>query len=273
MKRQLNPVQQHLYDIIFGTDTKSGKIFDLALIATILASVLVVLLDSFKNLNIKYGSLLLQLEIAFTLLFTLEYIVRLYCSPNVRSYAFSFFGIIDLISILPTYIALILPGMGSLVVIRLLRIARIFRILRLIKYVSEANILLRSLWHSRRKIIIFFFILLILAIIYGCLMYVVEGPLHGFTNIPQSIYWAIVTITTVGYGDITPHTTLGQVLAALVMVTGYSIIAVPTGIFTAELAIEINKNRDNRCCTNCSQTGHEDNAQYCKHCGSNLKEA
>ncbi|MDB3856268.1 ion transporter [Halieaceae bacterium] len=270
MQRQLNPIQQHLYEIIFGTETKSGKLFDLALIATILASVFVVLLDSFQYVNLEYGELLLKIEIAFTLVFTLEYFVRLYCSPNPRSYAFSFFGIIDLISILPTYIALIIPGISSLVVIRLLRIVRIFRILRLIKYLGEANILLRSLWQSRRKIIVFFFILQVLAIIYGCLMYVVEGPHHGFTNIPQSIYWAIVTITTVGYGDITPHTTLGQVLATFVMVTGYSIIAVPTGIFTAELAIEINRNRDNRRCANCNHSGHDGNAQYCKHCGTNL---
>lgn len=270
MQRQLNPTQQHLYDIIFGTETKSGKLFDLALIATILTSVFVVLLDSFEHVNLRYGELLLQIEIAFTLLFTLEYLVRLYCSPNVRRYAFSFFGIIDLLSILPTYVALIFPGLGSLMVIRLLRIIRIFRILRLLKYISEANILLRSLWQSRRKILVFFFILQILAIIYGCLMYVVEGPLHGFTNIPQSIYWAVVTITTVGYGDITPHTTLGQILAAFVMMTGYAIIAVPTGIFTAELAVEINRERDNRRCKNCSHSGHDGNAQYCKHCGANL---
>lgn len=262
--------QKILYEVIFGTDTSMGKVFDLTLIAAILASVFIVLLDSFEHAHTGYGQLFWQIEIGFTLLFTLEYFLRLYCSPNTRNYALSFYGIIDFLSVLPTYLALFFPGMSSLMVIRLLRILRIFRILRLLKYISEANILVRALWQSRRKVLFFFCTLQILAIIYGCMMYVIEGPQNGFTNIPQSIYWAVVTITTVGYGDITPHTTLGQMLAALVMMTGYAIIAVPTGIFTAELAVEINREKNNRNCQNCERSGHDANAEYCKHCGASL---
>jgi len=270
MAKKQSTQQQILYDIIFGTESQAGKLFDLLLIGTILGSVFVVLLDSFSHAHNLYGDIFFKIEIAFTLLFTLEYITRLYCSPNVKSYAFSFFGIIDFVSILPTYIALFFPGVSSLMVIRLLRLLRIFRVLRLIKYISETNILLRSMWRARHKVFVFFCMLLILAVIYGCLMYVVEGPQNGFNNIPKSIYWAIVTITTVGYGDITPHTAFGQVLASLVMITGYAIIAVPTGIVTAEIAVEMSRERSNRNCNNCERPGHDANAIHCKHCGAAL---
>ena len=270
MPRDLNPRQRALYEVIFGTDTRSGQLFDLLLIIGILVSVSAVLLDSFEMVHASYGELLFGIEILFTLLFTLEYLLRLYCSPNTRRYAFSFFGIVDFLSILPTYIALIFPGMSSLMVIRLLRILRIFRVLRLVQYISEANVLVRSLWNSRRKIFIFFCMILVLAVIYGCLMYVIEGPTNGFSNIPKSVYWAIVTITTVGYGDLTPHSPLGQMLASIVMVTGYAIIAVPTGIVTAEIALEINRERNNRNCKNCELAGHDANAKHCKHCGALL---
>jgi voltage-gated potassium channel len=270
MDRELTPLQRRFYNIIFGTDAGAGRNFDIALILTILASVTVVLLDSIPKYHVPYGDLFLRLEWIFTLFFTVEYGLRLWCSPNRKSYAFSTFGIVDLLAILPTYIALVVPNAGALLLIRLIRILRIFRILRLLQFLREANVLARSLNNSRRKILVFFSIMLVITTIFGCLMYVIEGPQNGFSTIPKSIYWAIVTITTVGYGDVVPHTSLGQVVASVGMLTGYAIIAVPTGIITAELALEINREKTRINCSNCERIGHDADAKHCKYCGTTL---
>jgi len=210
------------------------------------------------------------LEWFFTIIFTIEYALRIYVSPNRWRYIFSFYGIVDLLSIVPSYIGLFFSDISYLLIIRSLRVLRIFRILKLVRYLSEANLLARSLLLARRKIFVFFSVVLIMATIFGCLMFIVEGPENGFTSIPRSIYWTIVTITTVGYGDITPHTVLGQIISTLVMLTGYSIIAVPTGIFTAEIAQEMQRQRDSRSCSNCERSSHEQGSDYCRHCGAQL---
>lgn len=264
------PLREKLYHIIFGTDTPAGKNFDLVLILAILISVLAVILESIEYFSLKYGFALHVIEWVFTLLFTLEYAVRLYCSPNPRAYATSFYGTVDLLAILPTYISLLIPSANLLLIIRLLRVLRIFRILKLLQYTGEANVLWRSLTKARRKILIFLFSVMIVVTIFGSLMYIIEGPMFGFTSIPRSIYWAIVTVTTVGYGDITPHTALGQGIAAMAMLTGYAIIAVPTGIISAELINEMNKGRAHVRCSNCERSGHENDSRFCRFCGSPL---
>lgn len=265
-------LKEHLYTIIFGTETPAGKWFDLVLITAILFSVAVVLLDSVEGLSVKHHDLLFKLEWFFTLLFTVEYILRIYISPKPWGYVKSFYGIIDLVAILPSYLALLYANIGYLLVVRLLRVLRVFRILRLIRFMGDANILVRSLILSRRKIFIFFSFVFILAMLFGALIFVVEGPENGFTSIPRSVYWSVVTITTVGYGDIVPQTPLGQLLATFVMLTGYSIIAVPTGILTAEIAQEIQRQRTLKHCQNCHRSGHEADADYCRHCGAELPE-
>ncbi len=263
-------LREKLYEIIFGTDTPSGKLFDLVLIYTITLSVLALMFDSATQPGSELRRLLSYTEWFFTLMFTLEYLVRVYCSPNRWAYVRSFYGVIDLLSILPSYLSLFFQGANFLLIIRLLRVLRIFRVLKLVRYLSEANSLARALLLSRRKISIFFFFVLILATIFGSLMYIVEGPANGFTSIPRSIYWTIVTITTVGYGDITPHTVLGQVIASLAMLTGYSIIAIPTGILTAELSQEIQREKNLITCPNCGKQGHDKQAEYCDRCGGKV---
>ena len=264
---QRSRLQNTLNEVIFGTETPTGKWFDLALLIAILLSVAAVLVDSLVNVDVKQQRFLLRVEWFFTILFTAEYVARLYCSPYPARYAKSFFGVIDFVSIVPTYIALFVSGAQYFLVIRLLRTLRLFRILKLLRYSSEANLLMRSLLQSRRKIFIFLFVVIILVTIFGALMYIVEGPNNGFSSIPQSIYWAVVTITTVGYGDISPHTPLGKTLAAMIMIFGYSIIAVPTGIVTAELANELRLERSNKKCGQCGRAGHDVDAVHCKHCG------
>ncbi|MFT6390385.1 MAG: voltage-gated potassium channel [Cellvibrionaceae bacterium] len=266
-------VKTRLYTIIFGHNTPAGKLFDLVLIYTILFSVLIVILDSVEVISGNYGWFFRITEWVLTIFFTIEYGVRIYCSPNRWRYIFSYYGIVDLLAIIPSYLSLFMTGMSYLLIIRLLRVLRIFRILKLVQYLRDANVLMRSLAMARRKIFIFFTFVVVLATIFGSLMFVIEGPGNGFTSIPKSIYWTIVTITTVGYGDITPITTLGQMIAALVMLTGYSIIAVPTGIFTAEIAQEMQRQRHHVCCQNCERTDHENDAGYCRHCGVELPEA
>ncbi|MEM8593595.1 MAG: ion transporter [Pseudomonadota bacterium] len=258
------------YRIIFGTNSPAGRNFDLALIMAIIVSVVVIALDSIDAVHSRYTQELFVIEWFFTLLFTLEYALRLYCSPHPKGYAKSFYGIVDLLSILPSYISLLFPAANLLLVVRLLRVMRIFRILKLFQYSSEASLLVRSLLQSHRKIFIFLFTVLVSVVIFGSLMYIVEGPEYGFTSIPKSIYWAIVTVTTVGYGDITPHTIIGQFIAALAMMSGYAIIAVPTGIISAELMNEMQLERSDIRCTNCEKEGHEASAHYCKHCGTSL---
>lgn len=260
-------LQNTLHDIIFGTESPLGKAFDICLIVAICISVLAVILDSVNLFNQRYDSLLLTLEWSFTILFTIEYIARLYCSPHPILYARSFYGVVDILSILPSYLTMIYSGAQYFLIIRLLRVMRLFRVLKLLRYSGDANILTRSMWQSRRKILIFLFTVMIFAILFGAFMFLIEGPENGFSSIPESIYWAIVTITTVGYGDITPHTPLGKMLASLVMILGYSIIAVPTGILTAELANEIRLDRSNRDCDHCGRSGHDNDAIHCKFCG------
>lgn len=266
------PLKQRFYVIIFGTYTRAGKAFDLILICTILTSLLVLMLESVPAVHAQWSTLLRYGEFLFTALFTIEYLLRLYCSPKPTAYAKSFYGVIDLLAILPTYLSFFFPSLAFMGVVRLLRIMRIFQVLKLVRYLQDSNILMRSLLMARRKIFIFFTSLAVLVTIFGALIYVIEGPENGFTSIPFSIYWAIVTITTVGYGDVVPNTDWGKAIAALTTLLGYSILAVPTGIITAELHQEINLHRVLVKCPNCSRTGHEPDALYCKHCGSPLPE-
>lgn len=259
-----------LRHIIFGTNTPAGRLFDQLLIITIIASVIAVMLDSVNEIHAQYGDLLYALEWGFTLVFTVEYLIRLWISDRPSRYAFSFYGVVDLLSVLPTYISLVAPGANYLLTIRILRVLRIFRVMRLLSFMSEANFLIRALTRARRKIAVFLFTVLVVMISFGSLMYVIEGPGNGFTSIPRSIYWAIVTVTTVGYGDITPHTILGQAIAALAMITGYAIIAVPTGIVTAEITSAMHRDRFSRECPNCHLHEHENDALHCKRCGEKL---
>lgn len=263
-------LREQLYDIIFGTESPAGKLFDVILIYTILLSVVILMLDSVAGVKRQFESYLTFFEWFFTIIFTLEYGVRIYCSPSRWQYVRSFYGIIDLLSTLPSYLGLFIPGANYLLIFRLLRVLRIFRVLKLVRYLSEANSLVRTMYQIRRKVIVFFFVVLNIAVIFGSMMYIVEGPENGFSSIPRSIYWTIVTITTVGYGDITPHTVLGQIIASLAMLTGYSIIAVPTGIFTAELAHEMSRERNMIFCPNCGKQGHDKVAKHCDRCGSKV---
>jgi len=270
MNKGKQTLRHKTYVVIFGTHTIAGKVFDIGLIIAIFVSLLVLLLDSVSSINQKWANAIQLVEYGFTFLFTIEYLIRLWCSPKPTAYAKSFYGMIDLLAILPTYLTIIFPSASFMGVIRLLRVLRIFRILKLVRYLQDSNILLRSLLMSRRKIFIFFSVVAILVTIFGALLYVVEGPQHGFTSIPQSIYWAIVTITTVGYGDLVPQTGLGKSIAAITMLLGYSILAVPTGIITAELHQEMNSHKSLVKCPNCMKNGHDSDAIFCKHCASEL---
>jgi voltage-gated potassium channel len=270
-----SPLQQAIFDVIFGYESRAGRWFDIALIVLILSSVTALLADSVASIHSNYGGLIYRLEWAFTLIFTLEYFLRIYSTPNKRAYLFSFYGIIDLFSILPTYLAFLFPSAAYLLVIRIMRVLRIFRILKLFRYIGEANLLYAALLQARRKIFVFLFSVLVLIIIFGALMFVIEGPENGFTNIPVSIYWAIVTITTVGYGDIAPQTSLGQFVAAFAMICGYAIIAVPTGIIGAELMQQVQRsnqrnNSVSSICSGCKNTNHDLDARFCKYCGQEV---
>ena len=269
-KHILSPHRLKLHEIIFEADTPLGKLFDVLLLISIIASVVVVMLESVAPIKAEYGNVLFVAEWTFTILFSIEYLLRLYSIGHPTHYARSFYGIIDLISILPTYLSLIFPGGQFFVVIRLLRMLRIFRILKFVQYLGEANQLAAAMRASKRKILIFLFTVLIIVVIVGSAMYVIEGEENGFTNIPHSIYWAIVTLTTVGYGDISPQTPLGQALASLIMIVGYGIIAVPTGIVTSELSRVKTEKVSTQSCPNCSAEGHDHDAKHCKHCGEEL---
>ena len=259
-----------LHEIIFEADTKAGKTFDVVLIISIVLSILVIMIDSVKEINLKYNDLLNTLEWIFTCLFTIEYFLRIISFKKPLKYVFSLFGIIDLLSILPTYVSLILPGSQYLVTIRFLRVLRVFRVLKLMQFVSEATMLSESLKRSSRKIIVFIMTVLILVCIFGSVMYVVEDGKNGFTSIPKSIYWAIVTMTTVGYGDIVAQTNLGQFISSIIMILGYGVLAVPTGIVTAEMTRSIQLNQNTQVCFNCNKAKHDDDAKYCKKCGEDL---
>jgi len=256
--------------VIFEAHTPAGKAFDVSLIIAILASVLAVMLDSVPWIHARFGEELYVAEWFFTILFTVEYVLRLWCIQNTALYARSFYGVIDLLGIIPTYLSLFVAGTQYLLVIRVLRVLRVFRVLRMVRYVGEAEMLAQALRASSRKIVVFISTVVALVIIFGSLMYLIEGEEHGFTSIPKSIYWAIITLTTVGYGDIAPMTPLGQGLASLIMIMGYGIIAVPTGIVTLELSEASRRSANTRTCPACSAEGHTREATYCWRCGSHL---
>ena len=265
-----NKWRMKLHEVIFEADTPAGKWFDVLLILAILVSVVMVMLDSVGTIQKSYGPILLAGEWFFTILFTIEYVLRLLSVGRPLAYATSFYGIVDLLAILPTYLSILIPGAQYLLVIRILRVLRIFRILKLVQYLGEARMLTQALRASRRKITVFLIVVLTLVTIFGSLIYLVEDPKDGFTSIPKSIYWSIVTLTTVGYGDISPQTSLGQLLSALIMIIGYGIIAVPTGIVTVELAQAFKRQISTQACPECSAEGHDIDAKFCKYCGSKM---
>jgi voltage-gated potassium channel len=263
--------QEKIHTIVFESSTPAGKAFDVTLLVLIVTSIVVVMLDSISGIHARYGRVFLVLEWGYTILFTIEFVLRLICIKRPFRYVLSFFGIIDLLSIVPTYIGLIYAGAQTLLVVRALRLLRVFRIFKLRHYVGEMQFLLAAIKGSIRKISIFMLMVFATVIILGSVMYLVERGENGFTSIPDSIYWAIVTITTVGYGDISPVTPLGKVVASVIMLMGYGIIAVPTGIITTEMAIAARqKNRSAEACPNCGRENHDEDAEYCKYCGSKL---
>ena len=271
-----NSLQRQLFIIIFGTNTKAGKAFDLILLVLILVSVAAVMLETVNFIDEDYHQILRIVEWVVTIFFTLEYFARIWVVKKPTVYIFSFLGIIDFLSIIPTYLSIFLVGTQSFAILRALRLLRIFRILKLVRFVSEAQVLGRALLSSRHKITVFFLSLVILVFILGSIMYLIEGPDSGFNSIPLSIYWAIVTLTTVGFGDITPQTTFGQFIASMIMLLGYSIIAIPTGIVGAEIYKEVGTSaelKNNKLiCTSCGKEDHTTGSNYCSYCGHELEE-
>lgn len=263
--------QLRLHEVIYESETKAGKTFDIILLVCILSSIIVVMLDSVQVLKAKYGHIFFALEWFFTIVFTIEYVLRLICIKRPHKYVFSVLGVIDLLAIIPSYLSIIFAGAQSLLVLRALRLLRIFRIFRLVHFLSEMQFLSHAIKNSLRKISIFILVVLTSVVILGSIIYLVEGQQNGFTSIPQSVYWAIVTITTVGYGDIAPVTPLGQIIASFIMLLGYGIIAVPTGIITTEMAIAArSKKQGNQACPSCGREGHDEDAKFCKFCGHGL---
>lgn len=265
------PWRRRLYEVIFEADTPVGKAFDVLLLVAILLSVGAVVLESVDSYRESYGAAFDIVEWVFTGLFTVEYALRLISVRRKLKYATSFFGIVDLLAVLPTYIDLFVPGAQPLMVIRGLRLIRVFRVLKLGRYVGEADVLLSALRASRAKIVVFLVGVLTLVVVMGTMMTLVEGEDNGFTSIPDGIYWAIVTLTTVGYGDLAPHTPVGKALASCIMIMGFGIIAVPTGIVTSELT-RVRDVVSTRACAGCSKEGHDQGAKFCKHCGDELEE-
>lgn len=267
-------LRRKIFIIIFGSETRAGKTFDVILLWMIILSVTAVVLESVSTFRESYHQVFISTEWFFTIIFSMEYLLRIYSSPRPWKYISSFYGIIDLLAILPTFLGLIFDQTTFLLTIRALRLLRMFRVFKLGRYIKEAAVLVRALQLSIHKIIVFFGAVLALVLILGSVLYLVEGEESGFTSIPQSIYWAIVTITTVGYGDIAPATVLGKILASVVMLTGYSIIAVPTGIITVEIGKAAKASTNNRqiSCTNCGQNQHDLDARYCKICGTKIQE-
>lgn len=267
-------LRHRMHEIIFEADTPAGRLFDLILLVLIALSVLVVILESIEWVHLAYGRFFIALEWVFTIIFTIEYILRLYSVKKPLKYATSFFGVVDVLAILPTYLSLFMIGSQHLIIIRALRLIRIFRIFKMGHFLLEGTIILGALRRSRAKITVFMTFVLLMILIFGSLMYVIEGGSNsGFTNIPRSVYWAIVTLTTVGYGDVTPVTALGQFLSAALMITGYAVIAVPTGIVSAEMVSYQKKAKEalsTQACEHCSREGHDADAKYCKYCGELL---
>ncbi len=268
----MGKIRKRLFEIIFEADTTAGKVFDIVLLGLIILSTLAVILESVPSVRVSFSSGLRVAEWVITILFSLEYVLRIYATDKPLRYILSFYGIIDFMAILPTYLGLVIAGTHSLVVIRALRLLRVFRIFKISRYIEEGKILLKALQASRVKISVFLFVIFTLILVIGTVMYLIEGEKNGFTSIPKSIYWAIVTMTTVGYGDITPQTALGQFLSAIVMILGYSIIAVPTGIVSVELAGAIKDAVSTQTCPACLREGHDADAEFCKYCGARLNE-
>jgi voltage-gated potassium channel len=275
-ERPMSKIKDYLHEVIFEAETPEGKAFDVILLVSILLSVLVVFLESVSSYREQYGEWFYALEWFFTILFTVEYVIRIWAVDKPYKYATSFFGVIDLASVIPTYLSFFVGGLQGLLVIRVLRLLRVFRIFKLGHFMNQGKFIIDALRQSRTKILLFLYFVLMVVIIVGTLLYLVEADQDsGFTSIPRSIYWAIVTLTTVGYGDIAPQTELGQILAAIVMLMGYAIIAVPTGIVSSEMSRGLYgrtnpSDHNTRHCPSCSKEGHDIEAKYCKHCGRSL---
>lgn len=266
-------IKEKVYKIIFEADTPAGKLFDVLLIGVICLSVLAVCLESVRSIKLRYQTIFEVCEITFTVLFTMEYLLRLYTVERKRDYLLSFYGVIDLLAIIPSYISFYFIGIESLMVIRAVRLLRIFRLFKLTHYIGESEVLMNALKASRHKITVFIFTVFTVVLFVGALMYVIEGDANGFSSIPKAMYWAIVTMTTVGYGDIVPLTDLGRTLAAFLMVMGYGIIAVPTGIVTTELAnagFEYRHEKQAKACSECHKNSQKKDARFCESCGNKL---
>lgn len=269
------PIRERLHEIIFETNTKEGKTFDVLLLIFIAVSVIVVIVETVPDYQARFSSLFKKLEWGFTIVFTIEYLLRIYTTRKPLKYIFSFFGIVDLVSIIPTYLSFFLTGSHTLMAVRGLRLLRVFRIFKLTQFMSQGRIITQALIESKAKIFVFLFFILIMVNIFGALMYLIEaGADSGFDSIPRSIYWAIVTLTTVGYGDIAPATPLGQFIASIIMISGYAVIAVPTGIVSAEVikasSHDHTEEMNTECCRYCAREGHAPDAVYCKYCGEAL---
>ena len=268
----MKSLKEKTHEIIFEADTPTGKVFDIVLLILIILSVIVVMLESIPGMQESYTSIFFTLEWVFTIFFTIEYILRIYSVYRPFKYIFSFFGIVDLLAILPAYLSFFIAGSQSLLVIRALRLLRVFRVFKLGHSMSEGAIIIKAMKASRAKISVFLFFILLLVTILGAIMYLIEGNQNPqFDSIPRSVYWAIVTLTTVGFGDITPTTSLGQFISAAIMILGYAVIAVPTGIVSSEF-IKTAKSTNTQVCRYCAKEGHDDDAVYCKYCGERLNE-
>lgn len=262
-------LRKRVHEVVFEADTAGGKLFDALLLITIAASLITVMLESVESIDAEYHTLLRNADLIITVLFTIEYLLRLWCVRKPWRYALSFYGIIDLMAIVPGFLSLAIAGSQSLLVIRSVRLLRVFRVFKMSHYLTEATVLITALKASKNKISVFLMAVIIVTMVMGALMYLIEGEDSGFTSIPMGVYWAVVTMTTVGYGDIAPQTPLGQGISAMLMVAGYGIIAVPTGIVTAEIALA-SKPITTRSCQSCSGEGHDIDARFCKHCGERL---
>jgi voltage-gated potassium channel len=270
-KKQKNSWKNKLHEIIYEADTTQGKLFDVILLVAILTSIILVMLESVQSIDTKYHNTLYFGEWIITILFSIEYLLRIIAIRKPRKYIFSFFGMVDFLSTIPFYLSLFFAGSQGLIALRALRLLRVFRILKLARYIGASNKLILALKASKAKIAVFLFFVLIVCIILGTVMYMIEGQENGFTNIPKSIYWAIVTLTTVGFGDIAPQTPLGQLISSIIMILGYSIIAIPTGIVSSEISkTSETLDTNTQSCPNCLKEKHAKNAIYCYHCGSTL---